>query len=210
MGLKTWYDDHIVPRLITCACCTPAIMDLREKVIPLASGNVFELGCGGGINQRFYDRRKVSAFSGIDPTRKLLDYAQEQARKKGWDADIREGKGEAIPFGDDTFDTVVCTYTLCSVDDPVRVLSEMRRILKSGGQFLFLEHGLSPDHRVEKWQRRIEPVWKRLAGGCHLTRSVGGAVIDGGFVLEDHECTYAPKAPKWAGWMEWGVGRKSG
>ncbi|MDE2561617.1 MAG: class I SAM-dependent methyltransferase [Sphingomonadales bacterium] len=210
MGFKHWYDEHVVPRLIRCACSSPAIMDLREKVIPLATGKVFELGCGGGINQRYYDRDKVTAFSGIDPTAKLLDYAREQIRRKGWEADIRAGKGEAIPFGDAEFDTVVCTYTLCSVEDPARVLSEMRRVLKPGGKFLFLEHGSAPDAGVRKWQGRIEPVWKRMAGGCHLTRQVGGAVLDGGFLLEEHDCEYAPKTPKWAGWMEWGVAVKAG
>lgn len=210
MGFKHWYDEHVVPRLIKCACSSPTIMDLREKVIPLAEGKVFELGCGGGINQRYYDRAKVTAFSGIDPTPKLLDYARDQVRKKGWDADIRAGHGEAIPFGDAAFDTVVCTYTLCSVEDSAQVLSEMRRILKPGGRFLFLEHGRAPDAGVRKWQGRIEPVWKRMAGGCHLTRAVGGSVIDGGFLLEEHDCTYAPKTPKWAGWMEWGVAVKAG
>jgi len=209
MGFKHWYDEHVVPRMIKCACSSPAIMDLREKVIPLAQGNVFELGCGGGINQRYYDRDKVTAFSGIDPTAKLLDYAREQVQRKGWEADIRAGKGEAIPFGDAQFDTVVCTYTLCSVEDPARVLSEMRRVLKPGGRCLFLEHGSAPDANVRKWQGRIEPVWKRLAGGCHLTRPVGGSVLDGGFLLEEHDCEYAPKTPKWAGWMEWGVAVKA-
>ena len=209
MGFKHWYGEHIVPRMIKCACSSPAIMELREKVVPRASGDVFELGCGGGINQRYYDAARVTSFSGIDPTHKLLDYALEAAKRKGWDADIRPGKGEDIPFADASFDTVICTATLCSVDDPARVLSEMRRVLRPGGKFLFLEHGRAPDARVRKWQGRIEPVWKRLAGGCHLTRPVGGSVIDGGFALEEHDCDYAHKAPKWAGWMEWGVAVKA-
>lgn len=210
MGFKHWYDEHVVPRMIKCACSSPAIMELREKVVPMAEGDVFELGCGGGINQRYYDTARVRSFAGIDPTHKLLGYARDAAARKGWQADIREGKGEDIPFADASFDTVVCTYTLCSVEDPARVLSEMRRVLRPGGKFLFLEHGRAPDKAVSKWQGRIEPVWKRLAGGCHLTRPVGSSVIDGGFLLEDHDCTYAHKTPKWAGWMEWGVALKAG
>jgi SAM-dependent methyltransferase len=132
------------------------------------------------------------------------------ARAKGWETDIRHGVGEDIPFQDGSFDTVVCTYTLCSVADQPRAIAEMRRILRPGGQLLFLEHGRAPDSGPRKWQRRIEPVWKRLAGNCHLTRQVGAALRGGGFADEPLGQCYLPGAPRWAGWMEWGVGRKAG
>jgi SAM-dependent methyltransferase len=163
VGLKSWYDAHLMPRLITYACGQPEIEDRRRMVVPLARGHVFEIGCGGGLNQKFYDTEQVAAFSGIDPHGKLLDGARAEAERKGWDVDLRQGVGEAIPFQDSSFDTVVCTYTLCSVDDQARVMSEMRRILRPGGRLLFLEHGRSPDVGVAKWQERIEPVWKPMA-----------------------------------------------
>ncbi|WP_068077564.1 class I SAM-dependent methyltransferase [Novosphingobium lentum] len=205
MGFKAWYDAHVMPRMIRCACSAPGIMDRRASVVPLASGRVFELGCGGGINQAFYDTDRVTAFAGIDPSPKLLDYAREQARTKGWDADIRQGFGEDIPFGDERFDTVVCTYTLCSVDDPARVLAELRRVLVPGGTLLFLEHGHSPDAGVARWQQRIEPMWKPMMGGCHLTRPIGPAVRAAGFSVEPIGSGYMPRMPRWASWMEWGA-----
>lgn len=210
MGLAAWYDRVILPKVISLGCSSEDVDELRREVVPLAKGAVFELGCGGGFNQQHYNAEAVTSFSGIDPNSSLLESARERAREKGWEADIREGVGEAIPFGDGAFDTVVCTYTLCSVDDTDRVLSEMRRVLKPGGRLLFLEHGKAPDPGPAKWQRRIEPVWKHLAGNCHLTREVGVSIRKAGFEIEPIGQTYMDKAPRWAGWMEWGVARRAG
>lgn len=210
MGLKRWYDAHVMPRLITAACGQEGIEKRRSKIVPLAEGSVFEIGCGGGLNQPFYDPARVTSFCGIDPHGKLLDGARAQAARKGWAVDLRQGVGEAIPFADGSFDTVVCTYTLCSVADQAQVLGELRRILKPGGQLLFLEHGKAPDHGVARWQDRIEPLWKPLAGGCHLTRPVGAALRGAGFAVEPLGQGYLAKAPKVMGWMEWGIARKEG
>lgn len=208
MGLRHWYEETVLPKMIGCACADPKIAALRQQVVPLAEGRVFEIGCGGGLNQPFYDAGKVTAYAGIDPNGALLGKARAAARARGWQADIREGKGEAIPFADESFDTVVCTYTLCSVDDQARVLSELQRILAPGGRLLFLEHGRSPDPGPAKWQRRIEPLWKNLMGNCHLTRRVSEAVGESGFALQRTEHKYMEKMPKWAGFMEWGMARK--
>lgn len=209
MGVKAFWEAQVVPRMIKCACASPGIMELRAGVVPRAYGRVFEIGCGGGLNQQFYDPARVTGFAGIDPSGKLLDYARAAAAQKGWAADIREGVGENIPFGEESFDTVVCTYTLCSVQDPDQVLRELRRILRRGGQLLFLEHGLSPDAGVAKWQSRIEPLWKPLMGGCHLARTVTKPVIAAGFQIEHPGQQYMPKMPKWAAWMEWGTAVKT-
>lgn len=209
MGFGNWYEEHIVPRFIQCACSAPGIMKLREQVVPLASGAVFEIGCGGGINQQFYDRGRVTSFAGMDPSAKGLDYARAAAAEKGWAADIRPGFGEAIPFDDASFDSVVCTFTLCSVGDQAQTLKELRRILKPGGRLLYAEHGRAPDAGVQKWQDRIEPLWKRLAGGCHLTRPVNRAVDSAGFAVHAMGERYTPKVPRWAGWMEWGEAVKA-
>lgn len=120
MGLRKWYDRHVMPRLVTAACGQEGIEKRRREVVPLAQGRVFEIGCGGGFNQALYDSDKVTSFAGIDPHAKLLDGARARALAKGWETDIRQGVGEDIPFADGSFDTVVCTYTLCSVDDPAR------------------------------------------------------------------------------------------
>ncbi len=210
MSLGTWYDETILPKIIGVGCGTPEVAALRQQVVPLARGAVFEIGCGGGYNQPLYDRAAVTSFAGIDPNGALLEAARGRAQANGWAAEIRQGVGEAIPFGDASFDTVVCTYTLCSVNDPAKVLSEMRRVLKPGGTLLYLEHGKAPDAAQQKWQRRIEPVWKKLMGNCHLTREVGAAIAPAGFVIEPVGQDYFDGVPKWAGWMEWGVARKSG
>lgn len=210
MGLRNWYDRHVMPRLVTFACGQKAIEERRRALVPLAEGRVFELGCGGGLNQKLYDGERVSAFAGIDPHGRLLEDARAEARQRGWDADIRQASGENIPFADGSFDTVVCTYTLCSVNDPSKVLAELRRILRPGGRMLFLEHGRAPDAGVAKWQERIEPLWKRLAGGCHLTRQVGASLRGAGFEVEPLGQDYLRGAPRAMSWMEWGVARRAG
>lgn len=210
MGLGQLYDRHVMPRMITLACGQKAVTRRRRDVVPLAEGKVFELGCGGGLNQTLYDTSRITSFSGIDPHEALLAGARAQAAAKGWDVDIRQGVGEDIPFRDGTFDTVVCTYTLCSVQDPGQVMAEMRRILRPGGKLLFLEHGRAPDPDVAKWQDRIEPLWKPLAGGCHLTRPIGSALRGAGFAVEPLGQAYLDKTPRVLGWMEWGVARKEG
>lgn len=210
MGFKSWYDAHIMPRMVTLACSQGQIMKRRSFIVPLASGDVFELGCGGGLNQQFYQNSLISSFAGIDPHAGLLEEARANARARGWENEIREGVGEDIPFPAGQFDTVVCTYTLCSVEDPEKVLSEIKRVLKPGGRMLFLEHGKAPDANVIKWQTRIEPFWKKLAGGCHLTRPIGSALRGAGFEVEPLGQGYIPKTPRFAGWMEWGVARKTG
>ena len=210
MGFGNWWDEHAVPRLIRVACGQGQIMKLRSGLVPKATGRVFEIGCGGGINQQFYDPSAISHYAGIDPGAKLLDYAKVEAEKKGWTADIRQGIGEDIPFEDGSFDTVVCTYTLCSVTGQAQVVRELRRILKPGGKILFLEHGRAPDADVAKWQDRIEPIWKPIGGGCHLTRPITSAIADGGFEVEKLGEQYTPKTPRPMGWMEWGIGVKQG
>jgi SAM-dependent methyltransferase len=120
---------------------------------------------------------------------------------------IEDGTAEALPFEDSSFDTVLCTFTLCSVCTPAAALSEARRVLRPGGRFLFCEHGLAPDPGVARWQRRLEPVWKRIAGGCHLTRPVASAIEAAGFSIEGLETMYVPRTPRIAAWNEWGAAR---
>jgi SAM-dependent methyltransferase len=205
-----WWDRVMVPKIIGTCCAQPQIMKARSRIVPQASGDVLELGCGGGINMEFYDPAKIRSFAGLDPSPALLDRSRLAAQAKGMTADIRGGVGEAMPFDDGQFDTVLVTFTLCSVDDQAQVLREMRRVLKPGGKALFLEHGGAPDANVQKWQQRIEPIWKRIGGGCHLTRPVTTAYKSAGFRIEGGEKNYMPKTPKPFGWVEWGTALVSG
>ena len=210
MGLKHWYEEKILSKFITKACGQENITRLRAQVVPLAEGRVLELGCGGGLNQPLYDHGKVTSLAGIDPGEALLDGARERAKEQGWDVDFRLGVGEDIPFPDGEFDTIVCTFTLCSVQDQSRVIAELRRVLKPGGKLLYLEHGRAPDATPQKWQRRLEPVWKPLMGNCHLTREIGAALRKSGFETQAIGQGYQPDVPRWAGWMEWGAARRLG
>lgn len=205
--MTSFYDRHILPRLIGCACGAGAIAKQRAKIVPRAAGRVLELGIGGGLNLAFYNPALVTSITGVDPSAELRDRALAATRPDGLKVEIVAGEAERLSFDDHSFDTVVCTFTLCSVHTPAAVLAEARRVLKPGGRFLFCEHGLAPDASVARWQRRIEPFWTPLAGGCHLTRPVGAAVAAAGFVIDETQTFYMPKTPRPLGWCELGVAR---
>jgi len=202
-----FWDRHVVPRIIACGCCQPAVMERRAKIVPRASGAVLELGCGGGANFRYYEPGRVSSLSGIDPSPELLERANAAVPANAIDFRIMSGVGEVLPFVDESFDTVVTTFTLCSVDDPSQTLGEARRVLKPDGRLLFLEHGLSPDPSPRRWQYRLDPMWKRLMGNCHLSRPVLPTIRGAGFSIVGSDSGYMERVPRFAGWMEWGEAR---
>ena len=202
--MASLYERFLLPGLLKCACSSPAIMKQRAKVVPEATGKVLELGIGMGLNLAFYDPDKVSSVTGVDPAAELRAIAKAAPHDPRLQVNVEDGTAEALPFEAGSFDCVVCTFTLCSVHTPTAALSEARRVLKPGGRFLYCEHGLAPDADVVKWQRRIEPIWKRIAGGCHLTRPVTSAIAAAGFKVQRQESQYMPKAPRFAGWVEWG------
>ena len=203
--MASWWERHGVPRLIKCACSQGQIMKVRSKIVPHAEGDVLELGCGGGINMEFYAPARIRSFTGLDPSPELLTMSRAAAAAHGMAADIVGGFGEAMPFESGRFDTVVTTFTLCSVTDQAAVLAEIRRVLKPGGTALFLEHGAAPDADVAKWQRRIEPIWKRIGGNCHLTRPISDAYERAGFAVDRQAAAYIPKSPRPFSWYEYGA-----
>jgi ubiquinone/menaquinone biosynthesis C-methylase UbiE len=170
---------------------------------------VLELGIGGGLNLQFYDRARVTSVMGVDPSEPLRRRAAAAPREAGLAVTVLPGEAENLPFADSSFDTVVCTFTLCSVRSPARTLCEARRVLRPGGMFLFFEHGLAPDRSVARWQRRLEPLWTRLAGGCHLTRPVTASVVAADFQMVDVQAMYLPKTPRILGWSEWGCAQRT-
>jgi ubiquinone/menaquinone biosynthesis C-methylase UbiE len=202
--MASLYDRLILPRLISASCGGPAVTKMRAKVTPRAQGRVLELGIGAGANLRFYDPAKVSAVFAVEPSEALRKRARVAEGPPGLPITILNGQAEALPFDGGEFDTVVCTFTLCSVASPEIALSEARRVLKRGGRLLFCEHGLSPDAGVARWQGRIEPVWKAIAGGCHLTRRVAPVIAGKGFRIESRDARYMRGVPRFAGWCEWG------
>lgn len=203
--MASLYDRFILPRLLTCACSASPIMRQRAKIVPRATGRVLELGVGMGLNLSFYDPDKVTSVIGVDPAPELRLAAMTAPRDPRLRLDVQDGTAEALPFTDASFDSVVCTFTLCSVHTPAAALAEARRVLKPAGRLFFCEHGLAPDPGIARWQRRIEPIWKRIAGGCHLTRPVTGAIALAGFTVVEVDSMYVPKTPRIAAWNEWGV-----
>jgi len=201
-----FYDRHILPRLIQCGCASEAFARRRAALIPRAVGEVIEVGCGGGLNFGLYDPARAARVTGIDPSAPLLAMAEAAAGQARVPIALDEGTAEALPFPDASFDTAVLTFTLCSVADPHRSLQELRRVLKPGGLLLFCEHGSAPEASVRRWQARVEPLWKVIAGGCHLTRPVVGSITGAGFEIADHGQGYL-KYPRFVGWTEWGTAR---
>jgi ubiquinone/menaquinone biosynthesis C-methylase UbiE len=207
MKPQGWWERVMVPKLICTCCGQPEIMNVRRQVVPLADGDVLELGCGGGINLQLVEPARIKSYAGLDPSPRLLDVSREAAQAKGLQADIRAGIGEAMPYADASFDTVLVTFTLCSVENAAQTLSEMRRVLRPSGKVLFAEHGRAPDASVNTWQRRIEPIWKKIGGNCHLTRAAQASYQAAGFTLANAGSRYMDKTPRPFGWVEWGEAR---
>lgn len=179
--MSSWYDRHLLPPLLDFACGLGPIQERRAALIPLAHGQVLEVGLGTGLNLPHYLRDRVTHLAAVDPSVQMHAKARQRGAALGLPIDLRALSGEQLPWADASFDTVVCTYTLCSVSDPLQALREMRRVLRPQGQLLFAEHGLAPDAAVQRWQRWLEPLWSKLAGGCRLTRDVPALLGAAGF-----------------------------
>lgn len=177
----------MLPTLIEKACRSSVILEERRRIVPRATGHVLELGVGSGLNIPFYDAAAVETIVGIDPSDALLAKARERVARSPLQARISlvEQGAEALPFDAGRFDSVVVTYTLCSVRDVAAVLAEARRVLRPGGSLFFVEHGLADHARVARWQRRITPAWRKLTGNCHLDRDVARALRDAGYALPE-------------------------
>ena len=187
-----FYENHILPALINLSMRNADHDPYRMRVLSQAEGRVLEIGVGSGMNLPFYTNRATEIL-GIEPHPKLLAMA---ARKHSIvPSKLVGGSAESIPLDEGSVDTVVTTWTLCSIPDPRRALGEMRRVLKKSGQLLFVEHGLAQDERVQRWQHRMNPVWKRFAGGCHLDRPIAKLVEDAGFRIAHVETGYM-RGPK--------------
>ncbi len=201
----SFYSRHILPWMIEKSCATKPVMRQREKVVPLAEGRVLEIGAGGGLNLGFYDRDRIDTLLGLDISPELLDSARRRASSAGITFDPLLMDAETIPLDDNEVDCVLVTYSLCSIADVNKALQEMRRVLKPGGRLIFCEHGAAPDARVLKLQRGLTPVWKRLAGNCHLDRDPAGAIARAGFRIDWQDSMYLPGTWKFVGFNTWGV-----
>lgn len=198
-GGLSLYNRYVLPRLINAAMRTGELTRFREKIIPAARGVVLEVGIGSGLNLPFYTS-DVTMLCGVDPSRELLVMAKRRTASLPCPVELYEQRSHSLPFADGAIDTTVFTWSLCSIAEPDAALREVRRVLKPGGSLLFVEHGLSPDRRVQAWQNRLTPAWRRLSGGCHLNRDVAGLIRGAGFTITDLKTGYIA-GPKLATYM---------
>jgi ubiquinone/menaquinone biosynthesis C-methylase UbiE len=199
-----FYDKHILPHFINCACAAKPIMKQREKVVPLARGTVLEIGIGTGLNLPLYDAGKVTRLIGLDPSEASWELARTRAANLKFGVEFIGLPGEEIPLDDASVDTVLVTFALCTIPDPVSALRGMARVLRPGGDLLFCEHGRAPDPRVRTWQDRLNPMWRKMAGGCHLNRDIPQLLSAGGFSVSALHTGYLPGTPRFAGFNYWG------
>lgn len=205
----SFYEDRILPHIIDCTCSVGQVMKLRSQVVPKARGVVLEVGMGSAINLEFYNPDTVSLVYGLEPSEGMRRKARENLSRSPVNVEWLDLPGEKIPLPDNSVDTVLLTFTLCTIPDWRAALEQMKRVLKPDGELLFLEHGESCDHGVRRWQHRITPGWKKLAGGCHLNRPIADLIRETGFDILELDNLYMPKAPKIAGYIYKGRAVKS-
>ena len=189
MGL---YEKYILPKITEFLCSGKPIMYQRKKVVPLAKGRVLEIGIGSGLNLQFYDSSKVEYIWGLDISAQMRKMAEKRAKSIQFKVEFIGQSGNEIPLESNSVDTVLVTYTLCTIPDVGQALSEMSRVLMPGGELIFCEHGLAPDKDVRRWQNLMNPIWKRMGGGCNLNRPIPNLIEQGGFKINNIETMYIP------------------
>jgi ubiquinone/menaquinone biosynthesis C-methylase UbiE len=199
------YEKYCLPHLINLACGLKIVQQQRAKIVPLAEGKILEVGMGSGLNMPFYNPDKVEMVWGLEPSEPMRELARKNIHDLPFELRWLDLPGEEIPLDDNSVDTVLLTYTLCTIPDWMMALEQMRRVLKSDGKLLFCEHGEAPEENIRQWQKRINPAWKKMAGGCHLDRPIPEFLKQAGFKIEKMEQQYLPSGPKIAGYNYWGI-----
>jgi SAM-dependent methyltransferase len=204
-----WYDRFVLPLVLDTACGMKTVGEQRAKVLSAARGVVLEPGIGGGLNLPFYRADQVTKVIGVDPSIELGNKARQRGAAAPFVVELHSRSAELDAVEPGSVDTVVLTYTLCTVPSPAKVLAAAHRALKPDGMLLFCEHASAPDESVRSWQRRIEPLWKRLAGGCHLTRDAAEQLREASFQIDWLDESYLEGAPRFAGFHQLGRASKS-
>lgn len=199
-----WYARHVLPYLLDFACGVKPVRRQRRKVVPLAQGEVLEIGIGTGLNLEYYDPCKIKRIIGLDPGLEMHRLARKRIEKSAMAVELVGLSAERIPFAAASFDTVVVTYSLCTIPHPLAALEEMRRVLKPRGKLIFCEHGRAPDASVRRWQDRLTPYWARIAGGCQLNRDIPALLQQSGFCSQDMQSLYLP-GPRPLTYNYWGT-----
>lgn len=202
-----FYKDRIYPHLVNVLGDPRPIREIRRKIIPSAQGNVLEIGVGPGVNFVLYDDEKVTKVYALEPNPGMIRLAAQQRRQTRLDIEFIDLPGERVPLANGTVDTVVSTFTLCTIPNVLEAIRGLSRVLKPEGRFLFFEHGLAPDENVQRWQKRIEPLFQYAFEGCHITRDIPSLVTKGGFKIEQMERGYLAPFPKSGSFCFWGTAR---
>lgn len=188
----SFYEDRVLPHLIRCACGSKQARKQREKIVHRAYGDVLEIGFGGGLNLPYYDRRQVRRVFGLEPSAGMRRSAAGQIEACDVDVELIDLPAEEIPLDNNAVDSILVTYTLCSIADVMAALDGMRRVLKPGGHLFFCEHGKAPDPGVHRWQQRMNPAWRIFSGGCNMDRDIPSLLQAAGFTIEEDNRMYLP------------------
>lgn len=202
------YDRFILPKITNALCASGPNMKQREKIVPLASGNVLEIGAGSGLNFKYYNADNINHLFALDPSEEMWSIAIKQIENNELQPKFIKGVAEEMPIENNDIDSIIVTYTLCTISDIHSSFSEMRRVLKPGGRLIFCEHGIAPDKSVRRWQNILNPIWKKLGGGCNLNRNIPQMIKNGGFKIEKLETMYIPGF-KPACYNYWGVAKQN-
>ena len=205
--MKKFYEKYVLPKIINCACGTKPILIQRQKIVPSASGVILEIGVGSGVNIPYYSNSNVKKLIGLDLQQDNWDRTYKVAKKSNISIDLLQGDGEELPIPNNSIDTVLITYTMCTIPNVQRSLAEIKRVLNREGKLLFCEHGLAPDKNVQKWQNKLNPIWKKCLGGCNLNRNIPELVLKSGFSFESISEMYIPSTPKFIGYNYWGTAK---
>ena len=203
----SFYEKKILPKVLDLLCGSSPINYQRKKIVPKVSGNVLEIGIGSGLNLPHYNVSNISNITALDPAEELTDIAKKRISELDLDIDVINCGAEEIPLESKSFDSILVTYTLCSIENLDDSMREIRRVIKDDGTLFFCEHGVAPDLKTKNWQNRINPIWKRLMGGCNINRDIPEIISNSKLEITDLETMFLPGTPRIAGFNYWGTAR---
>mgnify|MGYP001273905723 FL=1 len=203
----SFYEKKILPKVLDLLCGSSPINYQRKKIVPKVSGNVLEIGIGSGLNLPHYNVSNISNITALDPAEELTDIAKKRISELDLDIDVINCGAEEIPLESKSFDSILVTYTLCSIENLDDSMKEIRRVIKDDGTLFFCEHGIAPDLKTKNWQNRINPIWKRLMGGCNINRDIPEIISNSKLEIVDLETMFLPGTARIAGFNYWGTAR---